>query len=80
MTLNRKIQGAYEAGYAWSFIDVGFYEDLKTGKVLIVLGPGKIYSGRVIIKKKKYKYYRYRCGKKIVDVYVGRVGLSAEGG
>ena len=62
--------------YAWDFIADGFYEDAESGKVLVVLGPGKVYSGRIRKRPRRgglgcYKSVVYRRGKKIVEKYLG---------
>ena len=62
--------------YAWKFIAPGFYENASTGKVLIVIGPHKVFSGHVRRRPRHeelgfYKSYVYRCGKKIIEKYVG---------
>lgn len=70
--------------YSWDFVAPGFYEDAATGKVLVVIGPGEVYSGHVRRRPRReelgfYKSYVYRCGKKIVEKYVG-VDFSKEAG
>jgi len=76
--MNRRRQQPRVNEFKWEHIDNGFYEDLKTGKVLIVLSVGECYSGRVVIKKNRYKYYQYRQGKKVIDKYVGVVEKRGE--
>lgn len=62
--------------YAWKFIAPGFYEDMTTGKVLVVIGPREVYTGKVRLRSRRqlggfYKSYVYRCGKRVIEKYIG---------
>ncbi len=62
--------------YSWKYIAPGFYEDISSGKVLVVTVDGKCFCGRVRKRIPRselgfYKSYVYRDGKKIVEKYVG---------
>jgi len=49
----------------------GIYLDYKTGKPLVIISEEEYHVGSICIRKEKYKYCRWREGKKIKEKYLG---------
>jgi len=54
-------------------IPPGFYEDAKTGKVIIIISESEYYLGHVRMRSGKYKSVSWRQGKKIKEKYLGSI-------
>ena len=52
-------------------IPPGFYEDAKTGKVIIIISESEYYLGHVRMRSSKYKSVSWRQGKQIKEKYLG---------
>jgi len=54
-------------------IPPGIYENIGTGKVIVIISESEYYLGHIRIRNNKYRYASWRQGKKIKEKYLGAV-------